>query len=82
MRVSLSPNGLAYIKEFGFFFFLRIAVAVSSAWELSVSAMGWSDRTVALYAYIFVFCARGVAVKAVSKLIAMKFDIISRLTSS
>lgn len=65
----MSPYGLAYINEFGFFFFLRIAVAVSSAWELSVSAMGRPDRTVALYAYIFVFCARSIAVEVVSKLI-------------
>jgi hypothetical protein len=26
----------AYIKEFGFFFFLRMAVAVSSTWRLLV----------------------------------------------
>lgn len=45
--MNLKTN-LAYIKEFGFFFFLRIAVAVSSAWELLVSAMGRPDRTVAL----------------------------------
>lgn len=39
----ISHEASTYINEFGFFFFLRIAVAVSSFCELSVSGSSLFD---------------------------------------